>query len=92
MLNQSRQLAAIMFTAIVGFTALMGKDSTKAMHLVRQSKEIQNPLVETHCGMWLKEMRDRALIQFSSALDAVYCVWDIPVNQPFYWYFSYYIN
>jgi len=29
----SRQLAAIMFTDIVGYTALMGKDSNKAMGL-----------------------------------------------------------
>jgi len=42
---QSRQLAAIMFTDIVGYTALMGKDSAKALELVRISKEIQKPLV-----------------------------------------------
>jgi len=30
-MSQSRQLAAIMFTDIVGYTALMGKDDQKAM-------------------------------------------------------------
>ena len=34
MSNQSRQLAAIMFTDIVGYTALMGKDEQKAFKLV----------------------------------------------------------
>jgi len=34
-MSQSRQLAAIMFTDIVGYTVLMGKDSTKALELVR---------------------------------------------------------
>ena len=43
--QQTRQLAAIMFTDIVGYTALMGKDSNKAMELVRQSVQIQKPLV-----------------------------------------------
>ena len=49
-MSQSRQLAAIMFTDIVGYTALMGKDSNKALELVRISKEIQRPLVEKHHG------------------------------------------
>jgi len=71
--NQKRQLAAIMFTDIVGYTAMMGKDSTKALELVRISKEIQKPLVEKHNGKWLKEMGDGALAQFSSAIDAVNC-------------------
>ena len=57
-MSTSRQLAAIMFTDIVGYTALMGKDSDKALELVRISKEIQKPLVEKHNGQWLKEMGD----------------------------------
>jgi hypothetical protein len=40
---QSRQLVAIMFTDIVGYTALMGRDSAKALELIRISKEIQKP-------------------------------------------------
>ena len=73
----SRQLAAIMFTDIVGYTALMGKDSAKALELVRISKEIQKPLVEKHNGQWLKEMGDGAMAQFNTALDAVNCAVDI---------------
>ena len=69
----TRQLAAIMFTDIVGYTALMGKDSNKALELIRISKEIQKPLVEKHNGKWLKEMGDGAMAQFSTALDAVNC-------------------
>ncbi len=38
-----RQLAAIMFIDIVGYTALMGKDSAKGLELVGKSKEIQRP-------------------------------------------------
>ena len=72
-MSTSRQLAAIMFTDIVGYTTLMGKDSKKALELVRISKEIQKPLVEQHNGKWLKEMGDGAMAQFGSALDAVNC-------------------
>ena len=76
-MTPSRQLAAIMFTDIVGYTALMGKDSAKALELVRISKEIQKPLVEKHYGQWLKEMGDGALVKFGTALDAVNCAIEI---------------
>jgi len=76
-MSRSRQLAAIMFTDIVGYTALMGKDSNKALELVRISKEIQKPLVEKHHGQWLKEMGDGALAKFGTALDAVNCALEI---------------
>ena len=79
-MSQTRQLAAIMFTDIVGYTALMGKDSDKAMELVDVSKEIQKPLVEKHHGKWLKEMGDGAMAQFTSALDAVNCALEIQEN------------
>ena len=65
----TRQLAAIMFTDIQGYTALMGKDSAKALELVRISKEIQKPLVEQHNGKWLKELGDGALVRFNSAVE-----------------------
>ncbi len=76
-MSQSRQLAAIMFTDIVGYTTLMGKDSAKALELVRISKEIQKPLVEKHHGQWLKEMGDGALAKFGTALDALNCAIEI---------------
>ena len=69
----THQLAAIMFTDIVGYTTLMGKDSEKALELVHISKEIQKPLVEKYNGKWIKEMGDGAMAQFGSALDAVNC-------------------
>ena len=71
------QLAAIMFTDIVGYTALMGKDSEKALQLVRQNREIQKPIVEKNGGIWIKEMGDGVLAQFNSALDAVNCAVEI---------------
>ena len=50
-MSQSRQLAAIMFTDIVGYTALMGKDSAKALELVRISKEIASTKQGIICGV-----------------------------------------
>jgi len=38
---QSRQLAAIMFTDIAGYTALMGQDEQKAFELLHRSRQVQ---------------------------------------------------
>ena len=70
-IRQHRQLAAIVFTDIVGYTALMGKDTDKALELVRISKEIQRPLVEKHNGQWLKEGRktyNQQAVHYSSLI------------------------
>ena len=55
-MSQSRQLAAIMFTDIVGYTALMGEDEQKAMQLLDQNRVLQKPLIEEYRGRYLKEM------------------------------------
>ncbi len=45
---QSRQLAAIMFTDIVGYTALMGEDEERAFELLKKNRELQKPLIEQY--------------------------------------------
>jgi adenylate cyclase len=72
-----RRLAAIMFTDIVGYTALMGQDEHNALDLVHKNIKIQKPLVEKYHGKWLKEMGDGSMVQFASALDAVNCAIEI---------------
>ena len=62
---QSRQLAAIMFTDIVGYTALMGKDEENAMQLLDQNRVLQKPLIQKYRGKYLKEMGDGILASFS---------------------------
>lgn len=73
----SRQLAAILFSDIVGFTSMMGENENATLDLVRKSREIQKPLVAKHHGTWLKEMGDGAMAQFNSAQDAVRCAIEI---------------
>ncbi len=72
-MSEQRQLAAILFSDIVGYTAMMGKDESETVKLVRKSTAIQKSLVEKYHGIWLKEMGDGAMAQFKSALDAVNC-------------------
>ena len=72
-MSQSRQLAAIMFTDIVGYTALMGEDEQKAFELLKRNRSIQRPIIKKFNGRWLKEMGDGVLASFPTVSDAVYC-------------------
>ncbi|MEJ0104570.1 MAG: adenylate/guanylate cyclase domain-containing protein [Bacteroidota bacterium] len=69
----SRQLAAIMFTDIVGYTALMGSDEQKAFQLLKKNRQIQQPLVNEYNGKWIKELGDGVLASFQTVTDAVFC-------------------
>jgi len=76
-MSQSRQLAAIMFTDIVGYTALMGKDEQKAFSILEKNRQIQKPVMEHHRGRWLKEIGDGVLASFETVSDAVYAAIEI---------------
>ena len=76
-MEDTRQLSAIMFTDIAGYTALMGKDEERALAWLRKNREIQKPLIEKHNGKYLKEMGDGILAQFSSAYNSVKCALEI---------------
>lgn len=71
-MSQSRQLAAIMFTDIVGYTAMMGNDEQKAFELLRKNREIQKPIIEEFGGLWIKELGDGVLASFPLVSSAVY--------------------
>jgi len=76
-MTETRKLAAVMFTDIVGYTALMSKDEQKALSVLQKNKEIQKPLVQKFHGEFLKEMGDGTLLCFQSALEAVNCALEI---------------
>jgi len=76
-MTEKRKLAAVMFTDIAGYTALMSKDEQKALALLQKNRELQQSLAQKHNGEFLKEMGDGTLLCFQSALDAVRCALNI---------------
>jgi class 3 adenylate cyclase len=60
-----------MFTDIVGYTALMGKDEQKAFELLNKNRQIQKPIIEQYNGRWIKELGDGVMASFNTASDAV---------------------
>ncbi len=72
-MTTTRKLAAIMFTDIVGYTALMGSDEDRAFGILRKNREIHSNLIGQYNGKLIKEMGDGMLVQFNSAINAVQC-------------------
>ena len=52
--DQTRKLAAIVFTDIVGFTKLTAKDQSKASDLIKKQRGLFRPIVDSYKGMWVK--------------------------------------
>src|SRR4249919_384087 len=70
---QSRQLAAIMFTDIVGYTAMMQQNEEKAVAVIRHYNSVLEKWVTHFNGQVINYYGDGSLCIFSSATDAVNC-------------------
>ena len=77
MTEQTRKLAAIVFTDIVGFTELSSKNEPAALTLLDNQRNIFKPIVESYNGQWLKEIGDGLLITFDGTMDAINCCIEI---------------
>src|SRR5689334_19812691 len=77
MQNQHRQLAAILFTDIVGYTAMMQQDEQNAVAVTKRYTSVLKQLVSSHGGEILNDYGDGCLCSFSSATGAVHCAIEI---------------
>ncbi len=72
-----RQLAAIMFTDIVGYTHMMQSDEKKAVTLLKHYNATLDKWVTQHGGRVANYYGDGSLCIFNSATSAVQCAVDI---------------
>ncbi len=68
-----RKLAAIMFTDIVGYTALMAESEEKGLRVRERHRALVRSLVEQYHGESIEARGDESLSTFPTALDAVNC-------------------
>ncbi len=69
--NQKRQLAAILFADIQGYTALMQKDETQAATLLKRFQNELREKVAIHNGSIVNFYGDGALCTFQNPLEAM---------------------
>ena len=71
--RSERRLAAIMFTDIVGYTALMAESEEKGLAARERHRALLAPFAHHHHGQIEDENGDELVLSFPSALDAVNC-------------------
>jgi adenylate cyclase len=70
---ETRRLAAIMFTDIVGFSRQMGSNEARTLRLLDTHNQIIQQGVAEHHGQVVKTVGDAFLVDFPSVVHAVQC-------------------
>jgi len=69
----TRRLAAIMFTDMVGFSRQMGSDEARTLRLLAIHNDLIEQALATHHGHVIKTFGDAFLVAFPSVVNAVQC-------------------
>src|SRR3954464_6184489 len=75
--TEERRLAAIMFTDMVGYSALAQRDDKVALELLEEHRQLLREIFARFNGTEIKTIGDAFLVEFNSALEAAQCAIEI---------------
>src|SRR5574340_1662010 len=77
-MSETRKLAAILVTDIVGFSRLAGADEDRILARLRTLRsDLIEPTISVHKGRVVKRTGDGAIVEFRSVVDAVRCALEV---------------
>jgi adenylate cyclase len=77
-LSETRKLAAILCSDVVGFSRLAGADEDRILARLRSLRsDLIDPTIAVHRGRIVKRTGDGSIVEFRSVVDAVRCAIEI---------------
>src|SRR3974390_574210 len=77
-MSESRKLAAILVSDVVGYSRLAGADEDRILARLRALRSDRiDPIIAVHNGRVVKRTGDGAIVEFRSVVDAVRCAIEV---------------
>src|SRR5215472_15083735 len=77
-MGETRKLAAILVTDIVGYSRLAGADEERTLARIRGLRsDLIDPAIAAHRGRVVKRTGDGSIVEFRSVVDAVRCAIEV---------------